>query len=662
VFIGNSATATVEARGGAIYAFGNIVNFIKDTHFLNNKAITTDTSRTDDLSQGGAIWSNRNLDIQARERDVIFSGNSADFGSDIWIGNSSNSLTLLLEAASGRTIYMDGGIATNRHDTVIQIQGGGTVVWHARSPELASSFLGEFVDGAGTGYVTVPISHVILEDSTLKINHADILSRAGVRDFIVLNGTLDMTHIPTISTLAFRDLALLGNLNLTLLKADLAAGNMDTISRTRDLTGDGSIIVDKILLIGSDATKNSTSLTFVNNDLELAQKVQWDGTLENTYSPIFKYAVKGGVKGNDYVFTFDKTGFNPAILSSSIAAQGGAYATQMNNIREGFGSMDKLMNMGKNARLAHKFRNKYAIAEDLSPRTPMRGLSHEGFLHEAKAGQIAGQARNDGGVHDEGTAWFRPNVSMENVTLNGMDGTIRNYIYGSYFGGDLPMQELRNGWSVVHSLLGGYTGAHQAFDSIGVYQNGAMLGATSTFFKNDFFIGATANAGYMHNQANTMFGKDNFSTLTSGAAVKFGNNFEWKQLIFQPSMMLGYTFVKTFDYKTASSVNMVSDALHAITYHPEIKLIGSFEKIQPYIALGAVWNTIAGGQVKANDFYLPQLTNKPYAQYGAGVQKAWSDRFSGFLQAMFRSGGRSGVAFSAGLNIAMGKDPRKEYL
>lgn len=53
---------------------------------------------------------------------------------------------------------------------------------------------------------------------------------------------------------------------------------------------------------------------------------------------------------------------------------------------------------------------------------------------------------------------------------------------------------------------------------------------------------------------------------------------------------------------------------------------------------------------------LPQLSTRPYFRYGIDVQKKWGDRFSGYLQAMLRNGGRTGIALSAGFRWALGKD------
>ena len=52
---------------------------------------------------------------------------------------------------------------------------------------------------------------------------------------------------------------------------------------------------------------------------------------------------------------------------------------------------------------------------------------------------------------------------------------------------------------------------------------------------------------------------------------------------------------------------------------------------------------------------LPYMSIKPYVQYGVGIQKHYGDRLTGYGQAMFRNGGRDGVAFSLGLRYAIGK-------
>ena len=61
------------------------------------------------------------------------------------------------------------------------------------------------------------------------------------------------------------------------------------------------------------------------------------------------------------------------------------------------------------------------------------------------------------------------------------------------------------------------------------------------------------------------------------------------------------------------------------------------------------------GHVQASNIDLPQLSVKPYIQYGIGLQKTWGDRFTAYGQAMMRNGGRNGVVLSAGFRWALGK-------
>jgi hypothetical protein len=68
-----------------------------------------------------------------------------------------------------------------------------------------------------------------------------------------------------------------------------------------------------------------------------------------------------------------------------------------------------------------------------------------------------------------------------------------------------------------------------------------------------------------------------------------------------------------------------------------------------------VWNVQTGGKVMAEDTRLPQLSVKPYVQYGVGLQKSWGDRFTAHVQTMLRNGGRTGIVLSVGFRWTLGK-------
>ncbi|MBO4480196.1 MAG: YadA-like family protein [Alphaproteobacteria bacterium] len=112
-FEGNSS----EGKAGALYL--SQITTITDTSFRNNTAGT----------EGGAIYhySNKKLTINADQENVEFSGNTANgVGNDIY---ASSAYTLYLNANTGRSISMDGGIvgkdASNK--TTISINSDSTI-------------------------------------------------------------------------------------------------------------------------------------------------------------------------------------------------------------------------------------------------------------------------------------------------------------------------------------------------------------------------------------------------------------------------------------------------------------------------------------------------------------------------------------------------------
>ena len=326
--------------------------------------------------------------------------------------------------------------------------------------------------------------------------------------------------------------------------------------------------------------------------------------------------------------------FNPAIMAAPVAMQMGGYLSQLNSYEEAFKNLDMKMLMTREERQAWKFANKYAAANTPQVFSPL-------YLPEKdKAG------------------WFRPYASFENVRMNN-GPKVNNIMYGSYFGGDSNMYELKNGMDFQYSVYVGYNGSHQTYDWTGIYQNGVNVGATGIWFKDNFFTAVTANVGASFAEAHTMYGKENFEMLLAGFASKTGYNWELAEgkFIVQPSMLLSYTYADGFDYTNAAGVRVKPEALNALNVHPGIKVIGNLKHgWQPYASLSISWSVLDKTNFSAKETPLPDIGVKPYFQYGFGVQKRWGDRFTGFFEMMFRSGGRAGLALTSGFRWTLGKD------
>ena len=104
-------------------------------------------------------------------------------------------------------------------------------------------------------------------------------------------------------------------------------------------------------------------------------------------------------------------------------------------------------------------------------------------------------------------------------------------------------------------------------------------------------------------ESNTMYGKDIYTTLMTGIGSKTGYNFEFQngKFIIQPSFLLAYTYVNTFNYTNAAGIKISSDPLNSIQIHPSIKFMGNIGKgWQPYASVSMIWNTLNKTRFTAN--------------------------------------------------------------
>lgn len=480
----------------------------------------------------------------------------------------------------------------------------------------------------------------LLNSGTLKYYDDSYLANGG-RNAITFNGgNLDLRN-GVASNIPLYGLALKSNSNI-FVDVDLANKSMDKLTANNSSYTGGKLNVAGMNLL-SDAINDFTSINFTE-DNNLKSNVAYTGDSQVAYSPIYKYNVNYNANNGNFEFKRGNGGgggnasdaFNPAVLTGPVGAQLGSYLTQLNTYEQAFANMDMLMLMPRAQRIAMKYANKYASTQGTG----------EGGVITFSPNQIPEEQKG---------LWFRPFATFENVGLkNGPN--VKNIGYGSLFGGDSDLLELKHGWDMQYSFYGGYNGSNQYYNGVSIYQNGGSLGASSTWYKDNFFTGLTANVGANVGEASSMYGNEDFTMLATGIASKTGYNWELAngKFIVQPSFLMSYTFVNTFDYTNAAGVKISSDPLHAIQIAPGLKFIGNLKNgWQPYIGLQMVWNVMDRARFKANDVSLPNMSVDPYFQYGIGLQKRIGDRFTGFGQAMLRNGGRNGIALQFGFRWAI---------
>ena len=645
---------TAASHGGAIYnAFQSSISdpervVVKNSTFSNNKSagdggaiynapsndvthnavadiIITDTSFIGNSAEGrgGAIFASGDVNISAVGKDVVFKGNSAADGGDIYMGTPNSNLNI--ELGEGGSIYFDGGISGNQ------------------SLARAASSQGYNVNITGSGTMQLDSymrnANMIVNDATLQL--------AANADLNGNNNHITMNNGSTLDTINGQidnfDAGLFSVNGTAKLAADidLASGTGDNIGSAVGTDSNGVFEVTAINIeenqsqdVVSKPVDVLEALGLSEDNAKLAEEVAISNGIK---TPVRYY--KGAIENGMLIFA--PTGnssrdYNPSVLVSPVAAQLGGYLTQLNSYEQAFRNVDLNMLYTKKERRAMKMRNKYAVSE---PESMKYNLS-------------ANKVRQDG-------VWARPFTSIEKVNLDG-GPKVDSVSYGSYFGADSDMVTLKNGADVQYSVYAGYNGSHQSFSGNSMYQNGGTLGVSGVYYKDSLFSALTANIGASIVDASTMFGSEDFTMLMSGIASKTGYNWELKdgRFIVQPSLMLSYSFVNTFDYTNGAGARINADPLHAFHIAPGVKFIANTTTgWQPYASVSMNWNVLDETDVTAAQTSLPEMSVKPYVSYGVGVQKRWGERFTGFIQTMIRNGGRNGVAFSAGFKCAIGKQP-----
>lgn len=622
VFSGNSAESkTGDAFGGAIYNAGtigkideqgNLVGGIVNSSFVNNY-----TKTDSKVSQGGAIYTTKDLNIIADNGSSLFRDNyteQAGVKDQNAIYVASDAAALTLKSQNKGVIQFDD-----------KIDGVSGYTLNITGDDKSKVILNNDVTNAN---VNLENTNLHLGKENLLDNNVSFSTKDANISFV--NDEIGVMHVPSFS--------LKGSTNIAV-DVNLEKGTMDTITADKySFENDAYLNVDYLNLL-NDALKDKTEISFA--DETLSGHVAYTGETPIAYSKIYKYDVSYNPENGFFTFVRGAYGgsgdFNPSVLPAPVATQAGAFTTQIQTVNYAFQHADSFMNIPYTERLAIKNAGKYALD---TGSVSNGGVFSPLMTKEEQAGW-----------------WVKPYASFENVPLkNGPK--VSNINYGTLIGYDTDMKPVSGGFDRVLTGYIGYNGSSQRYQGIDSYQNGGILGATITLYKGNFFNATTLSAGASAGNNTIMYGSENFALILAGIGNKTGYNFEFAQgrVILQPSFLISYTFVKTFDYTNAAGLRIESDPLNAIQLAPGIKLIGNTKNgWQPYIGVKMVWNLLDESKVTADDIRLPEMSIKPYVQYGIGLQKRIKDKFTAYGEAMIHNGGRNGVSLSAGLRWSVGK-------
>ena len=287
-----------------------------------------------------------------------------------------------------------------------------------------------------SGFLNSPAIH---NEGSLRVENSVFTNNKGS----MWGGTIQNSNLGNI--------ILNSDLNLRL-DANLALQAIDTISMDSFNLNGNNINISHINIL-QPTTLENFALSPLSGNLDeasktaLAQAIQYTGD-DLIYSPIFKYSAEYDPKSAMFNFTRLASGarpqydaLNPGIMASSVASQLGGYLIQLNSYDEAFKNMDMYMLMSAKQRQAMKFRNKYATS--------------------------ANNAIYDSTIlrYEDKSGWFRPYAFFENVPLKS-GPKVSNTAYGTFFGTELQLYELKYGWDCLWGVYGGYNGSHQSYDGV----------------------------------------------------------------------------------------------------------------------------------------------------------------------------------------------------
>ncbi len=630
-----SSNKSNNGYGGAIHNSG-IITFAGDVNF-------TDNSSED---SGGAI-SNRLSGTIIMDKKAVFVGNSSNFGGAIYndgtitFKNGAIVRDNITEIGDGGAIYNTGtlnliaytnsveftGNTSYGEKIAICCDGGITNLWASKNADVVFN---DKIIGYASALININKSSGTLPTTGKIILNEDMSDYKGTVNFY--NGTIELgengawfggnvnvENSPTInmansivSEHNFHDLTINNDLKL-IVDADLANGEMDTISATSFGNSSGKITVTGINILSDIDVNEIAEIEFADDVLK--NKVE---SVDKASSVLYNYRVRYDKETGNFKFINGLNGKtkNMGTAASAVSATAGGAATQSLVANQVFASMDGKVSGIKKASTDSS--NLYVSA--------------------------GGQVFDNSGKTERGL-WLKPFVTQETVKIG--DADVDNNLYGTLAGIDFPM-----GQDKQVSFYLGYAGSKQEVEDVKSNQTGYILGATGMMIKENWYAGLTANVMFNKASIDTDFGTNDVDMNMFSIGAKAGYNYNvTDSFVFEPNLTLVYGVVNSQEYETSQGAQIDSQSVNNISVEPQVKAKFNLENgWQPYGLLGYSANLGSKPTVKAEGVEIDLDSIDGYVEYGAGVNKDFIGTvWSCYAQVTGRSGGRNGFAGNLGI-------------
>ena len=561
------------------------------------------------------------------EQSDQWNGMIVNDGGTINASNISNSATSGLTQQNGTTNISDNSNIT-LGDTTSAVTGGTINV---TNNSILTAVDASIIQGGDIN---------IDSTSTFTSNGGGFIANnlAGSGVFAVQNGSIDRHEASILSVGDATD----PKLDFTFDVYDKSNSNkgsdkfvFDTI---KDATGNGSTINISDWGLGGDIYGWDAPIDrhidlgniFAYNTLE--GNVEFNSTKKEIHTPIGYYQLNnhGGLNGN---YTLDLARYDGKVFRGQVST----VAQWMNQL-----AIDDML-------FTHSMVLPSFKEEDGG--TAPSGMMTNRYAAASPMFAPYQYSRKDGGL------WYKMYGNFESLQMNnGLK--VGNNSYGALIGADFGLKELKHGWKFMPTAYIGYNGAHQTFANMGAYQNGGQAGFLGTFYKNNFIVAGLVYGGVYDNSMDVAGHTENTFNYFAGAATKAAYNIRLhRDWVLQPNIMAAYNFFGQQNWHSDyGQMGMMAGMLHGVNIAPGVNLIWEKDTFSAYITLQYMYNVNGAVGGRAGNVDLPHMEmERGYIQYGIGFTKKFTDRASGYLQAVLRNVGRTGAGFQLGFNYFLGK-------
>ena len=238
---------------------------------------------------------------------------------------------------------------------------------------------------------------------------------------------------------------------------------------------------------------------------------------------------------------------------------------------------------------------------------------------------IAATTGMNSGDAEKLSTWVQVFGSEDDVKLKHLSGTIDSEFQGIVGGVDSRKFAYENGLQAVYGVYFAYTGGKQEYEDSKIKQKGGYIGLSAALRKEALFSNFALNGGYLNNKATSDWGKDKFDTKVISLANKTGIDLAYKGLTVTPAMNLSYMGINTEDYTNSAGIRMDNAFMNVFLVAPEVKVAKDFgDGLEGYAKTAYKMFFYDNNKIKADGVLLPEISSKPYIEYGLGLKKDWS--------------------------------------